>query len=661
MAQRQQVAPCGYFGPYHSMLNFFRNIFKSKLGLLITLGFLALIALAFATADVAGNKTFGGVAGGDRVAVVGDTKISTAELSRAMTQALERARQQDPTLSMPAFLAQGALDDVLNQMIDRTAIAEYARQQGFRAGDNLINSEIRKIGAFRGPDGNFSADVYKAALAQQGLSDAQVREDLGNGLLAQLLLQPATIGVNFPQTAADRYAALFKQRRIGSIGFLPAAAFAPAGEPDQATLNRYYQEARARFIRPERRVIRYAVFGPDAVEGRIAPTPAQIEARYKRDAAKYAAREERSFTQLIVPTQAAAQAIAQRVAGGVSLDAAARAAGLKTSTLANIDRNALAAQSSPGVAAAYFAGAQGSLTLPTRSSLGWQIAHIDGVRNEPGETLAQATPAITAALTTENRASALADLSADLEQQLDGGTTLTQIAQTLKLSPQTAGPLVATGMGYDGGAPVPTVLSPALATAFQMDESSPQVAQVPESDQFLVYEVTRITPSAVAPLAEIKPDVVAGWRQAEGARAAKAAADRVLARVAKGSTVAAAQDLENATLPAPEAISLTREELANRKERIAPSLALMFSMAQGTAKSLEAPRDAGWYVIDLNRVELGTLTPGDPLAAQARGELSDAFSTELTLQAIQAFRKAVGVETNRTAVESVRKQLTGGN
>ena len=643
------------------MLNFFRNIFKSKFGLAITLGFLVLIALAFATADVARNKTFGGVAGGDRVAVVGEAKISTAELSRAVTQALERARQQDPTLSMPAFLAQGALDQVLSQMIDRTAIAEYARQQGFRAGDNLINSEIRKIGAFRGPDGNFSADVYKSALAQQGLSDAQVREDLGNGLLAQLLLQPATIGVSFPQTAANRYAVLFKQRRIGSIGFLPAAAFAPSGEPDEATLSRYYQAARARFIRPERRMIRYAVFGPEAVAGKIAPTPAQIDARYQRDAAKYAAREERSFTQLIVPTQAAAQAIAQRVAGGLSLDAAAQAAGLKTSKLTDVDKNTLAGQSSQAVAAAYFAGTQGTLTAPTRSALGWQIAHIDSVRNEPGQTLAQATPTITAALTTENRASALADLSADIEQQLDGGSTLTQIAQTLKLSPLTTGPLIATGAGYGGSPPAPAVLAPALVTAFQMDESAPQVAQVPQSDRFLIYEVTRITPSAVAPLAEIKPDVVAGWRQAEGARAAKAAADRVLARVSKGGTLAAAEALEKVALPAPEAISLTREELANRKERVAAPLALLFSMAQGTAKTLEGPRDAGWYVIDLDRVELGALVPNDPLAAQARSELSNAFSTELTLQAILAFRKAVGVETNKTAVEAVRKQLTGGN
>lgn len=643
------------------MLQFFRNIFKTKLGLVLTFGLLALIALAFATADVANTGSFGGVAGGDRVAVVGDTKISTLELSRAATQALERAQQSDPTLSMPAFLAQGGLDDVLDQVIDRAAIAEYARRHGFAAGDNLINSEIQKIGAFRGADGNFNADVYKSAIAAQGLTDRMVRDDLGNGLLAQLILEPASIGVRYPAAAANRYAQLFKERRIGGIGFLPSEAYAPAGEPSAAVLQQFYQTARARFIRPERRTIRYALFGPEAVAGRIAPTPTQIAARYNRDAAQYAPRETRSFTQLIAPTQAAAQAIASRVAGGASLAAAAAGTGLQPAPIAATDRAALTAQTSAAVAAAYFGAAEGAITTPARGPLGYYVARVDKVTRTAGQSLAAATPAITAALTSENRARALADLSAEVEQQLEDGATLPEVAQTLRLTPQTTGPLIATGQGYEGAPPAPAALAPALATAFQMDEAAPQIAQVPGSDQFVIFEVTGITPSAAAPLAEIRGDVIAAWRQAQGARGARAAADRVLARLKAGTPLAAALAAENRALPAPDAVNLSREELAARRERVAPPLALFFSMAQGTAKPLEAPRDGGWFVVDLDRVELGTLAPNDPLALQARRELTGVFASELTQQAVAAMRREVGVDINRAAVAAVRKQLLGGN
>jgi len=45
------------------MFQFFRNFFKTKLGLAIALAFLGLIALAFASADVSSTGTFGGIAG----------------------------------------------------------------------------------------------------------------------------------------------------------------------------------------------------------------------------------------------------------------------------------------------------------------------------------------------------------------------------------------------------------------------------------------------------------------------------------------------------------------------------------------------------------------------------------------------------------------------
>ena len=73
------------------MLQLFRSFFKSKVGIVVTLAFLALIALAFASMDVANTGTFGGVTGGDRVAVVGDRRIDTSEL-REMPATLWKRR-----------------------------------------------------------------------------------------------------------------------------------------------------------------------------------------------------------------------------------------------------------------------------------------------------------------------------------------------------------------------------------------------------------------------------------------------------------------------------------------------------------------------------------------------------------------------------------------
>ena len=128
-----------------SMLQSFRNVFKSKIGLAVTLAFVALIAFAFASMDVSNTGMFGGVSGGDRVAVVGGERIDAADLQSAANNALDQARQSDPTITMPAFIARGGLDDVLDQLLQRTALAVFAKEHGIRAGNRLVDSEIVKI------------------------------------------------------------------------------------------------------------------------------------------------------------------------------------------------------------------------------------------------------------------------------------------------------------------------------------------------------------------------------------------------------------------------------------------------------------------------------------------------------------------------------------
>ncbi len=642
------------------MLQFFRNIFKSKYGVLFTLVFIGIIGIAFAVGDVAGNGSFGGgIAGGDRVAVVGDEKINATELSEEASNAVDRIRRQDPTVSMAAFIEQGGLTDVLDQLLDRRAISSWARDHGFRAGENLVNSEIRRIPAFAGPDGKFSEAAYQQAIAAQKLTDAIVRRDLADGLLAQQVLVPASFGARMPQKIALRYAALAKERRQGGVVVIPSAAFAPKGDPSPAQINAYYNSHKAEFIRPERRVLRYVVFDDKSL-GNIEPTDAEIAALYTRDRANYAAREQRTLTQLIVPTRAAAQAIAQRGAG--SLETAAREAGLETSKITAVDQQTYASQSSQAVAQAVFSAARGAIAAPARGGLGWFVVRVDEVAAKPARTLEQVRSEIASALRIEKRTRALSELAGEVEQQIDEGNALTDIAKSLKVDVQTTRQVVADGRIYGSATErAPDVLVPALASAFEMEEGQPQIAAIPGGDSYLVYETSRITPSAAAPLAEIRSDAVAGWRRTAGSAAAKAAADRVVARVAKGQSLAQALADEKVSLPSPDAIDMTREQLVAQGERVPPPLALLFSMARNSVKRLEAPNSAGWYVVTVNAIEPGKIAPNDPIMAQASKSLGQLMGREYGDALRAAIRKDIGVERNQDAIAAVRKRLVGQN
>ncbi|MFN3863051.1 MAG: SurA N-terminal domain-containing protein [Erythrobacter sp.] len=642
------------------MLTFFRRFFQSKIGLPIFLGFLVLMALAFAAADISGTTTFGGVSGGDRVAVVGGEPIASSELVTAANTALDQVRQQNPNLTMPEFIATGALDEVLRQLIDRNAIGLYAKKYGLRAGDNLVNSEILQIEAFKSLSGQFDEQTYLAALRQKGLTDAVFRRDLVNGLLEDQLLRPALAAPQMPAKIARQYAALVLERRKGEIALIPSAAFAPAADPSEGQLVEWYGKNRAQFMRPERRTLRFAVFGEETLKVNPVPTEAEIAARYKRDAAQYQATERRAVTAFVVPTKDAATALTARIRNGASLEAVAREAGFSASPLPLRDREAFANATSYAFAQNAFKAAQGGVIEPAQGTLGWYVARLDKIERIPPRSLADVRGAIAETLAAEKRNVAIADLVAEIEAEIDSGTALTEVAKAYGLKVETTPALLADGKAF-GRPEVQIVpqLAPVLATAFQMEESEPQLAEVVAGKQFVIFEVARVDEASAPPLAEVREQAVAGWKRAQGALLARAAADRVAAKARGGTSLETALAAEGKPSER-ESIDLERRALLARRGRNIPSpLVLMFSMAEGAVKVLEGPRNIGWYVVSLDDISTAPVEGEPGLLEQTRGQLAPSLSEEYRRQAAAAMRKELGVTRDDAAIAAVRKQLAG--
>ncbi|MBL4792832.1 peptidyl-prolyl cis-trans isomerase [Citromicrobium bathyomarinum] len=641
------------------MINFFRSFFQSKLGLALTIGFLVLIALAFASADVSTTGTFGGLSGTNNVAVVGDEEITTADLRQSTDNALRQVQANEPTLSMEQFIEDGGLTQVLDTLLDRVAVSEFGRLVGLRAGENLINSEIMQLPAFRGADGNFSQDLYQQALRSQGLTDQIVRDDLSDGLIARQVLIPAVFGAKFPDSIVRRYAAQLRESREGSVAILPSELFVPENEPSDEQLETFYRENRSDFIRPERRRIRYATFGADALDERTQPTDAEIRQRYEENAEIYRASEERTFTQVIVPTRQAAESFRERIQGGASINAVASEAGLEASEIGPIVKEDYAQSANAAVANAVFGADEGDVAEIARSPLGFHVVRIDDVTAIPARSLQEARPEIAEALRNEKQRRALNELASEIENRVSGGESFREVAEALDLEVQTTAQLTASGAVFgEQGETAPELVQPLVATAFQMEEGQPQIAEVETGETFVLFEAASITRSAAPPLAEIREDAIARWKLAEGAKAAKAAAERILKRVDEGSTLAAAVRAEETRLPPPQPLSITREELM-QQQRPNPPLALFFAMTEGTAKRLAVPNDGGFFIVSLDEITQANIEDDDPLIAQARSGYGEVLSREYGDQLRVAIRSDVKVERNDDAVASLRREMTG--
>lgn len=645
------------------MLTLIRRFLQSQLGVGIALVLFGVIAVSFALGNVSTSGGLGGLLSGDAAVTVGHSRLGSADLSRAVDRVFAEARGQDERLTMQGFIAQGGFEAAVNQAIDQAAITDFGKANGIVAGKRLVDSELTKIPSLQGPDGRFSDKLYQQLLAQKQLSDAEVRRQISAALIARQTLLPAQYGAEVPAESVRRYAAMLKEKRIGAAALVPAAAFLPKAPPSDAELASFYASHRAAFMRPERRVIRYALFDASALKHIPAPSEAEIAAAYHANAGQYAASENRKVTLLILPDEASARAA---LATG-SLTAAAKAKGLATSTLGPLTRDALAQQSAPEVAAAAFIAHAGAVAGPIKSALGYYVLHVDAIDNKPARGLAEVRGEIAAALLAKKRQSALADLTARLDDQFEKGGALSDAAQELGVGISQTDPLLANGQVFaKPGQTAPKAIARILPTAFTMErEHAAQLADIgddkhpTDGQHFAIFDVASITPAAPAPFAEIKRAVATAWALDQGNAAARAAALKALGAVQHGADLAKALAGLGVALPPVQPLAMGREDLAKFRGQVPPMLSTFFGMAAGTAKLISAG-ERGWVIVQLRQVIPGAVPTNDPILADAGRQLGKLAGEEYSEELRTAIRRAVGVSRNEAAIAALRKQLGGG-
>lgn len=644
------------------MLQSFRSFFQSKWGVAMTLGFVALIAFAFASGDVANMGGLGSAGGKTTLAKVGKEKIENAEVERSVQTILTRMRQQDPTVNMATFLGRNGLEDLLSYLIDRKAARQWGQRHGIYIGDRLIDSEIAKITRIQAPDGKVDPALYRQFLAERGMTDAEFRKEVAEDLVARQLTGANQLGLRLPMKISMRYAAVILERRKGAIVTLPAAAFAPATPPSEAEITGWYNGRKGDYALPERRTIRYITFGDKVLKSVPASTDAEIAALYNANKAKYAPTDKRKLSQLVLPTEAAAKAVAAEIAGGKSLEASAGAKGLSVANLGSMEKSAFALQSTGDAANAVFSAPTGKVAGPFKSPLGWLLVRVDGIDGNPGKTLEQARPELVKQLAEDKRRAAIAEFSAKIEDDLANGATLPDLAKDMDLQVQETAPLTADGNVFGKpGQTAPKELAPILQAAFTMEgERQAQLTETEPGKTFMIYDAGTITPAAPPPLAALRDQVIADIQLSKGAKAAKAAAEKVQAQMQKGVSAEAALASLGVPLPPVDRVEKARMDVQSQGQNASKPELLLFSMAKGKVRLLAAPRNRGWYVVTVSEVIPGQVAPNDPRLAGLQESLQGAFGKEYDDQLSNAMRTEIGTARNEEHISALKKRLQTG-
>ncbi|MEE8365187.1 MAG: SurA N-terminal domain-containing protein [Gammaproteobacteria bacterium] len=200
-------------------------------------------------------------------ATVNGESISTRDLDIAYANYRQRMTQVFGG-SIPESLDIEVLlkDQALTQLIEATVLRTYARERGYRIGDDELNQLIRSMDVFK-IDGEFDSSIYQAQLRSQGYSSAgyeqrlrqtQATEQLQTGIVATAFILPQS---------QNQFAYLSNQTR--KIRVLTRPLGAGSIVISDTEIEDYYQAQAALFMSPEQIKIDYLELSFDRVKASI--------------------------------------------------------------------------------------------------------------------------------------------------------------------------------------------------------------------------------------------------------------------------------------------------------------------------------------------------------------------------------------------------------
>jgi peptidyl-prolyl cis-trans isomerase D len=642
------------------MLSSFRRLSKSTVGTIIMVAFLLLILASFALGDIANLQSGNLGMSSSTLVKVGGEEITDRQMSQELEQRLAQVRQQNPAADYSALAED--FDPLLASLIDQAALSAFADKYDFNLSKKVVDAQIASIPGAKGLDGKFSDSAYRQWLAQQRLTDGQVRHLIRAGLLQQMLLEPLAAGARLPVGVATPYASMLLEARQGEIAIVPIAAFRSGLNPTAADLQGFYTSNRARYMVPEQRSLRIARIGQEQVAN-VTPADQEIAGYYNAHQDVYGPSETRVLSQAVVADQKTAQEIAARARAGGSFAAAAAPAGFSAAdvSVGPQKQQEFAGLTDGKVAASVFAARSGDVVGPLHSSFGWHVVKVESINRDPGKSLASVRGEIVTKLSVDKRKEALESLVEKVQTALDDGSSFEEAAAAAKLSITQTPLLLANGTSrQDPGFKLPPELIPALKSGFELEANEdPTIEALPDDAGYAMVAPAQVISAAPAPLAQVKDKVANDWIDQKASAKARAVASAIAAKATKGMPLAQAVAQAGTALPAPRPIAARRIDISNSQQPAPEPVRMLFNLGEGKSRLVADPQDNGFAIVKVNKIVPGDARSQMGLVARVQQDFGQALPQEYVQQFVNAVRGKLGVKRNEGAIAATRKRIIG--
>jgi peptidyl-prolyl cis-trans isomerase D len=523
----------------------------------------ALIALVF---GVWGIGSYFTPSANPAVASVGGTKITRNQLQQAYNQHYARLRQLlgkhfDPSQFPPKKIKQ----QVLEGLIDRAVLSQYAQSAGYRVTDADLLAVLRSNPQFQ-ENGHFSPKHYKALLAAAGLQPARYEASLRKSIQSAEIRQEITRTAFAAAPEVDHvYRLAHQQRRVHYLIFDPAAYKDPIVISD-AEIKKYYQQHPQQFMRPARVKLAYVALDKANAASSGSPSQKTLRAIYKQNKAQLGTPEKRSGEAIKVPihkkNNAAArqtiQAVAAKVKSGQSFQAVAQATkGVKYHPVDASTQNQLPKT----LGKALFGLHKGQSSSPVKGDHAWYLVKLNGVT--PAKTPPFKAPKMQARLRAIAQAKQQREAYRQKSKQMDNlayqaPNSLKTLAQKLNLPIQHSGWI--SKNGGSGIGQYDAIRKAAFSDSVRKDHLNSTVISLGDNRK-VVLRVAAAQPAKRRPLAAVKKKIHNRLVTRKADDKAQAAAQQAMRQLASGQSMTALAKKLGVSLKSPGYIGRSTDDV----------------------------------------------------------------------------------------------------
>jgi peptidyl-prolyl cis-trans isomerase D len=594
---------------------------------------LGLIAFSFIFWGVdfglTGVSTFAAKVNGEDVPLI--------EFDRAL-QDRQNQYQQIYRTELPEEVRRDLRRSVVEELVRNTALKQRVEEQGYRASNERVTQSIREIAAFQ-VDGQFSLDVYRGLLANQGLAPTGFEElqresleigDLERGIVDSTFLTPAEF---------RRYIELYNQRREVAYAVFDADAFTANVTIDDAEIAARYENNQASYQTAETVDLEYLELQLADIAATVEVTDEELRAAYEAERERFETVEERRARHILIAVEdgeedaarAAAEAVVARLRGGedfaavaaeVSTDAGTKAQG---GDLGWMGRGILVGPFED----ALFALEIGQLSEPVRSDFGFHVIRLDEVRAGDLQSFEAVREELAAETRTREAESEFYDRANELEDSaFDAYDDLAAVASATNLTVKTVAGFPRTG-DPNLFANSAAVVQAAFADEIVDSGRNTELVELAE-DHVLVLRVAAHHVPTTKPLDEVREQIREELVRERGIELAEAAAQAFFTDIERGGDPAERAVAHGGSFT--PAAWILRTDAGVPTEVLSAAFGMPKAAAGAPQREIVALANGGQAVIVLTGVEAGepsTMTQDE--RDQRQRQLADqAARAELT-------------------------------